>query len=120
MVAANGGLDVIRGTDFLSTMPISELVRKLDPPPVVLAAAERLRYRDFLTVCLIVSRPTLFPDNWIYVHDPSVKVGRIQNYKNWSVAMIPEPSKSSPGLAVLLRRGRRAVAHERPRPDRAE
>ena len=61
VVAANGGLDVIRGTDFLSTMPISELVRKLDPPPVVLAAAERLRYRDFLTVCLIVSRPTALP-----------------------------------------------------------
>jgi protoporphyrinogen oxidase len=105
VVAANGGLDVIRGTDFLSTMPISELVRKLDPPPVVLAAAERLRYRDFLTVCLIVSRPTLFPDNWIYVHDPRVKVGRIQNYKNWSVAMIPELSKSSLGLEYFCAEG---------------
>ncbi|HXJ81548.1 MAG TPA: NAD(P)/FAD-dependent oxidoreductase [Candidatus Methylomirabilis sp.] len=100
VVATSGGEEVIRGSDFLSTMPLKELVGKLDPPPPpeVLSAAKRLRYRDFLTVCLIVNRRHLFPDNWIYVHDPSVKVGRIQNFKNWSPDMVPDPIKSSLGL----------------------
>jgi protoporphyrinogen oxidase len=105
VVAAAGREEVVRGTDFLSTMPVSELVRKLDPPPAVLAAAERLRYRDFLTVCLIVNQPALFPDNWIYVHDPEVKVGRIQNFKNWSPDMVPDPEKSSLGLEYFCTEG---------------
>jgi hypothetical protein len=81
-------------------MPITDLVKRLDPPPEpeVLHAAERLSYRDFLTVCLIVNRPHLFPDNWIYVHDPEVTVARIQNFKNWSPFMVPDPAKSSLGL----------------------
>jgi protoporphyrinogen oxidase len=49
-------------------------------------------------VCLIVSRPTLFPDNWIYVHEPAVQVGRIQNFKNWSPAMVPDEARSCLGL----------------------
>ena len=51
-------------------------------PKEVIAAADRLRYRDFLTVALIVNKKDLFPDNWIYIHDSQVKVGRIQNFKN--------------------------------------
>jgi protoporphyrinogen oxidase len=105
VVAAGGREDVIYGTDFLSTMPISELVRMLDPPAAVLAASERLRYRDFLAVCLIVNRPTLFRDNWIYVHDPEVKVGRVQNFKNWSPEMLPDASKSSLGLEYFCTEG---------------
>ena len=56
-------------------MPVTEFIKKLDPPapPPVLNAADKLKYRDFLTVCLIVNKPDLFPDNWIYVHDPEVK-----------------------------------------------
>ncbi len=62
---------MIEGTDFISSMPVSELIAKLDPPaPLrVRQAAEQLSYRDFLTVCLIVNKPELFPDNWIYIHD---------------------------------------------------
>jgi protoporphyrinogen oxidase len=64
----------------------------------VAAAADRLRYRDFLTVALILDQADVFPDNWIYVHDPGVKVGRIQNFKNWSPDMVPDPSRTCLGL----------------------
>jgi protoporphyrinogen oxidase len=91
----------------ISSMPLRELVERLDPPaPVtVLAAARSLAYRDFLTVALIVDRPGLFPDNWIYVHDPSVKVGRIQNFGNWSRDLVPDPARSCLGLEYFCNRG---------------
>jgi hypothetical protein len=68
----------------------------------VLAAADRLRYRDFLTVMLIVNGKDLFPDNWIYVHSPKVMLGRIQNFKNWSPEMVADSSKSSLGLEYFV------------------
>jgi protoporphyrinogen oxidase len=107
MVARNGDKDIIRGTDFISSMPVTEVIGKLDPPPppAVLQAARRLSYRDFLTVCLIVNKPDLFPDNWIYVHDPDVNVGRIQNFKNWSPDMVPDPMKTSLGLEYFCTEG---------------
>jgi protoporphyrinogen oxidase len=84
----------------VTSMPLRSLVRALDPaaPGEVRAAAEGLRYRDFLTVVLIVDQPDVFPDNWIYIHDPSVKVGRVQNFKNWSPEMVPDPAKTALGL----------------------
>jgi protoporphyrinogen oxidase len=105
---SNGrGDETISATDFISSMPITELVQKLDPPApaAVLEAASHLRYRDFLTVCLIVDKANLFPDNWIYIHEPSVKVGRIQNFKNWSPAMVPDPARSSLGLEYFCNEG---------------
>ena len=107
LVSNNGHKELIRGTDFISSMPITEFITKLDPaPPVqVLRAAEKLKYRDFLTVCLIVNKAELFSDNWIYVHDPEVKVGRIQNFKNWSPHMVPDPTKSSLGLEYFCTEG---------------
>jgi protoporphyrinogen oxidase len=107
LVANNGHREIVQGTDFISSMPVTEFIKKLDPPPppAVLMAAEKLKYRDFLTVCLIVNRPNLFPDNWIYVHDPEVKVGRIQNFKNWSPAMVPDSTKSSLGLEYFCTEG---------------
>jgi len=72
------------------------------PPDNVLRAANALRYRDYLTVVLIVKRALVFPDNWIYIHSPEVKMGRIQNYKNWSPDMIPDPSRTSLGLEYFL------------------
>ena len=88
-------------------MPVSELVQRMDPPapPAVVAAARRLRYRDLIGVGLIVNRPHLFPDNWIYVHDPEVRVGRIQNFKSWSPDMVPDPRKSSLGLEYFCTEG---------------
>jgi protoporphyrinogen oxidase len=107
VVAGNGRSETVSGTDFVSSMPITELVTKLDPPPpaAVLEAARALTYRDFLTVCLIVNRADLFPDNWIYVHDPLVRVGRIQNYRNWSSAMVPDPGKTGLGLEYFCAEG---------------
>ncbi len=88
------------GTDFVSTLPIRDLVNMLEPPapPEVQTAANALKYRDFLTVVLIVDRPDSFPDNWIYVHDPSVALGRVQNFRNWSPYMVPDESKTALGL----------------------
>ena len=88
------------GVHFICSIPLQELMLSLDPPPPkeVVAAAKRLRYRDFITVCLVVNKANVFPDTWIYIHDPSVKVGRVQNYKNWSAAMVPDPKLTSLGM----------------------
>ncbi len=85
---------------FISTMPVTALLRCLDPAPPqeVLAAAQGLKYRDFLIVSLIINKEHLFPDNWIYIHSPEYKVGRIQNFKNWSPAMVPDPRKTCLGM----------------------
>lgn len=107
VVACNGHKQTIQGTDFISSMPITEFIKQLDPPPppAVLEAAGKLKHRDFLTVCLVVNKKELFPDNWIYVHDPTVKVGRIQNFKNWSPDMVPNLSKTSLGLEYFCNEG---------------
>src|SRR6202008_908660 len=83
------------------------LVAKMEPRPPqhVIDAAERLGYRDFLTVSLIIDQPDLFKDNWIYIHDPEVQVGRIQNFKNWSPAMVPDASKTCLGLEYFCFEG---------------
>lgn len=103
----NGNKESVEGTHFISSMPIQELVRKLDPPPtkIVLDAADKLGYRDFLTVSLIINKADLFQDNWIYIHDSEVKVGRIQNFKNWSPSMVPDPSKTCLGLEYFCFEG---------------
>ncbi len=100
-------LETLRGDHFISSMPVRELARRLSPAPPaeVLAAADRLQYRDFITVVLIVRRADLFPDNWIYIHDPSVKLGRVQNFKNWSPDMVPDPSKTCLGLEYFCFEG---------------
>jgi protoporphyrinogen oxidase len=92
------------GDHFISTMPVRSLIRALSPAPPdeVLAAANNLRYRDYLTVVLIAKREKVFPDNWIYIHSPEVKMGRIQNYKNWSPHMVPDQSRTSLGLEYFL------------------
>lgn len=107
VVSCNGYQEIIQGTDFISSMPVTEFIKKLEPPPpaAVLKAAEKLRYRDLLIVCLIVNKPQLFPDNWVYVHDPEVKVGRIQNFKNWSPDMVPDPTKTSLGMEYFCTEG---------------
>ena len=98
------GVETHAGTDFISSMPIRELVQALDPfaPKLVQQAAARLRYRDFLIVSLIVNRKEVIPDNWIYIHEPSVHVGRIQNFKNWSPDMVPDPNKTCLGMEYFV------------------
>ncbi|MDV3352102.1 NAD(P)/FAD-dependent oxidoreductase [Leptolyngbyaceae cyanobacterium CCMR0082] len=95
------------GDHFVSSMPITALVHRMDPPPpnYVLEAARGLKYRDFLIVSLVIDRVRLFPDNWLYIHSPEFKVGRIQNFKNWSVAMVPDPSKTCLGMEYFCSQG---------------
>ena len=106
VIERNGQEELVEGTDFISSMAIKEFVERVEsPPPAVLEAVQALHYREFLTVCLIVDKPDLFPDNWIYIHDPDVQVGRIQNFKNWSPDMVPDPSKTSLGLEYFCNEG---------------
>jgi protoporphyrinogen oxidase len=90
-----------------STTDLRGLVRALSPaaPEPVRRAAEGLRYRDFLVVALMLEKEDLFPDNWIYIHTPGVKVGRIQNFNNWSRAMVPEPGTTCLGLEYFCFEG---------------
>jgi len=97
----------IAGEHYISSMPLNELLAAISPPPPedVLEAARRLRYRAFVLVGLIVDRADLFPDHWIYVHNPDVRVGRLQNFKNWSAAMVPDQGKTSLGLEYFCDEG---------------
>ena len=97
----------IPGSKVISTMSLQGLITCLDPPPPkeVLEAARKLTYRAFILVGLILKHKNLFPDQWIYVHSPWVRVGRIQNYKNWSVAMVPDPGKTSLGMEYFCTEG---------------
>jgi protoporphyrinogen oxidase len=94
------GGETYHGTHFISSIPIRELIQKIHPaaPSTLLAAAKTFHYRDFLTVALMVRGRNLFPDNWIYVHDPLVSAGRVQNYGNWSPEMTPDPDLSCLGV----------------------
>lgn len=101
---ADGTATEIPASHCISSMPVRELVQALDPAPPedVLRAAAALRYRDYLTAVLILDRADVFADNWIYIHSPEVKLGRIQNYKNWSPEMVPDPGKTALGLEYFL------------------
>ena len=94
-------------SEVISTMPMRHLVNALRPhaPDEIVAAANRLNYRDFLTVALIVNQAEVFRDNWIYIHDPELRVGRIQNFKNWSPEMVPDPSLTCLGLEYFCFEG---------------
>jgi len=95
-----GNLQSLTADHVISSAPMRELVRGLSPQVSerTLRAAESLNYRDFLTVMLILKERNMFDDNWIYIHDPSVKVGRIQNFRSWSPEMVPDPAKACYGL----------------------
>ena len=106
-VETERGVERIEGDHFFSTMPLRELIRAMDPPAPdhVREAGEGLRYRDFLVVALILDQRDLFPDNWIYIHSAGVKVGRIQNFGNWSRAMLGDPNQSCVGMEYFCFEG---------------
>jgi len=97
----------LTGEHYINSMPVTALMHRLDPPPPdhVLEAARGLKYRDFLIVSLIIDRKHLFPDNWLYIHSPEFKVGRIQNFKNWSPHMVPDSSKTCLGMEYFCSEG---------------
>jgi protoporphyrinogen oxidase len=90
-----------------SSMPITELVQKMRPraPDRVITAAASLRYRSLITVNLLFHKPTTLPDNWIYLHSPEVKAGRLQLYWNWSPDMVPGGNYSSLGFEYFCTEG---------------
>lgn len=98
--AGDGGAESHSGDAYLSSMPIVDLVAALDPAPPqeVRRAAAALRYRDFLLVALLLEGEGFFTDNWVYVHSPELRVGRIQNFNNWSKAMVPREGVTCLGL----------------------
>jgi protoporphyrinogen oxidase len=104
VAAADGSCETYTATHVISSAPIGELMQKMSPRPISYLHARELRYRDFITVALIVTRPHLFPDNWIYVHDPGVGVGRIQNFGSWSPYLVKE-GRTCLGLEYFVDEG---------------
>ena len=107
VLASDGHERELIATDVISSAPIRELARGLRPSlrPEAAAAANALAYRDFLTVALILKERNLFDDNWIYIHEPNVKVGRVQNFKSWSPELIPDPALACYGLEYFCNAG---------------
>jgi protoporphyrinogen oxidase len=102
-----GDLYKIEAEHIISSAPMRELVCGLSPAVSERTkhAAESLKYRDFITVMSILKDRQMFDDNWIYIHDPSVKVGRVQNFRSWSPEMVPEPDKVCYGLEYFCFEG---------------
>ena len=96
--AADGAVLTINAGHVISSAPMRELAGRIHPLPDTLDQALDLKYRDFLTVALMVKADDLFPDNWIYIHDSKVQVGRIQNFRSWSPEMVPDASIACVGL----------------------
>jgi len=105
--ARDGDTVEVEGTHFISSMALRDLIEGMEPPAPdrVIEAARGLKYRDFLTVGLIVAKEDVFPDNWIYIHSPEVRMGRIQNFKNWSPSMVPDPAMTCLGLEYFVHEG---------------
>ncbi len=97
-----GGFDYV-----ISSAPINEILPHIMPsmPSKVIEASQQLKYRDFFTVVLILKEKNVFTDNWIYIHDPSVKVGRVQNFKSWSPYMVPDEKMACYGLEYFCFEG---------------
>jgi protoporphyrinogen oxidase len=97
----------IEPSEVISSLPLRHTVglSGVAADGTVQAAAQGLRYRDFLTIALVIDGEDLFPDNWIYIHEPGVRVGRIQNFRSWSPWMVPDQSKASIGMEYFCFKG---------------
>ena len=92
------GETIINAKHVISSAPMRELATRIHPLPQSLPEAQDLKYRDFLTVAIMVKSEDLFPDNWIYIHDDRVQVGRVQNFRSWSPEMVPDKDIACVGL----------------------
>jgi protoporphyrinogen oxidase len=106
-VSTPAGTRRIEAEHFISTLSLRSLIRAFGDraPAPVRTAAERLSYRDFIIVALVIDRAGVFPDNWIYVHTPGVSVGRVQNFNNWSAALVPQPGTTLLGMEYFCSKG---------------
>jgi protoporphyrinogen oxidase len=95
----------IKARHAISSAPMRELAARLHPLPETALEASHLKYRDFLTVALMIRSDDLFPDNWIYIHDSKVQVGRVQNFRSWSPEMVPDESVACVGLEYFCFEG---------------
>ncbi len=100
-----GEVVTIEAGHVISSAPMRELAGRIHPMPQTLGNALELKYRDFLTVALMIRSEDLFPDNWIYIHDSKVKVGRVQNFRSWSPEMVPDKGHCLRGPGIFLLRG---------------
>jgi protoporphyrinogen oxidase len=104
-IRADGESVTINAAHVISSAPMRELAGRIHPLPQTIGAALDLKYRDFLTVALMIRSEDLFPDNWIYIHDSKVQVGRIQNFRSWSPEMVPDPALACVGLEYFCFEG---------------
>ena len=95
----------INAAHVISSAPLRELAARVQPTPASIPAAMDLNYRDFLTVALMIRSEDLFPDNWIYIHEEGVKVGRVQNFRSWSPEMVPDDTIACVGLEYFCFEG---------------
>lgn len=102
---AKDGGTVITAKHVISSAPMRELSARIHPLPESSLEAKKLNYRDFLTVALMIKSDDLFPDNWIYIHDDRVQVGRVQNFRSWSPEMVPDASTACVGLEYFCFEG---------------
>jgi len=103
--SSDGVIHTTTANHVISSAPIPQLMGSITPAPVSLKNAGELKYRDFLTVALMAKANDTFLDNWIYIHDPSVHVGRVQNFASWSPALIPDPGTTCLGLEYFCFEG---------------
>src|SRR6478736_392913 len=96
---------VVKAAHAISSAPMRELAARVHPLPDSTVEASRLKYRDFLTVALMIKSDDLFPDNWIYIHDSKVQVGRVQNFRSWSPEMVPDAEVACVGLEYFCFEG---------------
>lgn len=104
-IGEDGRLTMLTADHVITSAPMRELTARIHPMPKSLPKAMALGYRDFLTVALMIKSDDLFPDNWIYIHDDKVQVGRIQNFRSWSPEMVPDESIACVGLEYFCFEG---------------
>jgi protoporphyrinogen oxidase len=102
---ADGATRTYAARNVISSAPVRELIDSITPRPASHIQAAALNYRDFLTVVLIGTSRVEIPDNWVYIHDPAVKVGRVQNFRSWSPELIPDPVSTCLGLEYFCFEG---------------
>lgn len=107
VVDASGAARRLAASHVVSTIALRDLVPALTPgaPAAAVDAARGLRYRDFLQVALILDGPDPFPDTWLYLHDPQVRAGRLQNFRAWSPALVPDPRRACVGVEYFCAAG---------------